>query len=65
MLDLRTPRPGMVDPETCPVCSNLRGILTAALSTKSALMARDVVHAMHTHMIYGHPNDPRNKTPTR
>jgi hypothetical protein len=63
--DLRTPRADRVDPEACPVCARLRESLTAALTTGSPAMARMVVVAMHSHMVQGHPNDPRNKTPAR
>lgn len=63
--DLTTPRADRVDPETCPVCGRLRESLRAALSTRSSVMGRLVVIAMHNHMIHGHPKDPRNKTPAR
>lgn len=62
MLDLRTPRPGKVDPETCPMCALLRDSVSAAISSGSQQTAVSVVRAMHTHMFYGHPNDPRNTT---
>jgi len=57
-LDIRTPRSGRVDPETCPVCAGLRAELTASITTASRRMATATVRAMHVHMIYGHPNDP-------
>lgn len=62
-LDLRTPRSGMVNPDTCPVCRRLREHVTAAICTRSPTVAGAVVRAMHTHMVHGHPNDPRNLRP--
>lgn len=63
--DLRAPRADRADPETCPVCAKLRESLTAAIVTGSSVMSRLVVIAMHSHVIHGHPKDPRNKTPAR
>jgi hypothetical protein len=65
LLDLRTPRTDLADPDRCPVCSRLRGFLTAAIMTGSESMARDVVVDMYAHIHHGHPKDPRNKTPAR
>ncbi|MEU7416847.1 hypothetical protein [Streptomyces antibioticus] len=61
LAELRTPRPGAVDAARCPVCGSLRAELAAALRAGDAHAARATVHAMHTHMVYGHPNDPRNR----
>jgi hypothetical protein len=47
------------------VCAKLRESLTAAIVTGSSVMSRLVVIAMHSHVIHGHPKDPRNKTPAR
>lgn len=63
LLDLRAPQTGRVDPETCRVCYALRSDLTEAITSGNAKAARAVVLGMHVHTIYGHPNDPRNKTP--
>lgn len=60
--DLRIPRTDRVDPDRCPVCARLRASLTAAIASRSAVMARGVVIDMHTHTFSGHPNDPRNAT---
>lgn len=60
--DLRTPRADRVDPDTCPVCAWLHECLTAAITTNSPVVARQVVIDMHTHTFSGHPNDPRNAT---
>jgi len=57
--NLKTPRPGPVDPDGCPVCGSLRAILGTELKGGDRLSARAVVSAMHTHMIYGHPHDSR------
>lgn len=59
MIDLRFPRTDRVNPEICPVCARLRRFLTTAVSVGSPPMARCVVLDMRTHMIYGHPYDPR------
>lgn len=64
MIELRFPRTDRVNPQICPVCSRLRQFLTVAITAGSPPMARAVVLDMHTHMIHGHPKDPRNKTPT-
>lgn len=66
--DVLTPRGDVVDPDTCPVCGRLRTALGIYLRAKSAAAVRETVRTMHAHMIYGHPNDPRNvrpKTPIR
>ncbi|GAA5704466.1 hypothetical protein Save01_05311 [Streptomyces avermitilis] len=60
LFDLRTPRPGRVDPETCPVCALLRMGVTEAVKTGDPKAAAATVRAMHVHMVWGHPNDPRN-----
>jgi hypothetical protein len=65
MLSLRVPRAGLVDPETCPVCRMLRNWVGDVIESGDPSGTRPVVVAMHTHMIYGHPHDPRNKTPAR
>lgn len=57
--DLRTPQPGPVDPERCPVCRTLWAILSKELKAGHGLMAKAVVYAMHTHMVHGHPEDTR------
>lgn len=57
--DLKTPRPGPVDPEGCPVCGSLRAVLSRELKSGDRLSTRAVVYAMYTHMIYGHPQDSR------
>lgn len=66
MLDLRTPRRGLADPATCPVCRFLRNCVRHVITSGSTSGARPVVLAMHTHLIHGHPNDPRTirKSPT-
>jgi hypothetical protein len=65
LLDLRTPQTGRVDPEMCRVCYVLRSDLTEAVTDGNKKAARAVVLGMYEHMIYGHPDDPRNKTPAR
>jgi len=47
------------------MCALLRDSVGAAISSGDRQTAVAVVRAMQTHMIYGHPNDPRNKTPAR
>lgn len=60
--DLHTPRPGLVDALTCLVCKGLRASLALALAEQDPASAVTTVHSMQTHMIHGHPNDPRNMT---
>ncbi|QBZ73424.1 hypothetical protein SEA_HEATHER_54 [Streptomyces phage Heather] len=59
MLDLRMPRRGLADPATCPVCRFLRNVMRDVILSGSTSGARPVVLAMHTHMVHGHPYDPR------
>lgn len=63
LLSLRAPRAGLVDPETCPVCRLLHDLVGDVIRSGDPSSARPVVLAMHTHMIYGHPQDPRTIRP--
>jgi hypothetical protein len=58
-LNLRVPRPGPVDPDRCPVCARLRDNVATVVITGSRKAARGLVTAMRTHMVHGHPKDPR------
>jgi len=57
--DLRVPRAGLVNPEACPVCRMLRTWVVDVIKAGDKSHVRPVIVAMHTHMIYGHPHDPR------
>jgi hypothetical protein len=59
MLNLRTPRRGLADPATCPVCRFLRDCVKEVIMSGSVSGARPVVVAMNTHLVHGHPYDPR------
>lgn len=61
--DVWSRRPGPVDPERCPVRGRLRAGLSGALTTEDDVTARAIVYAMHTHMMYGHPDDSRTIRP--
>ncbi|GAA4016032.1 hypothetical protein GCM10022232_68950 [Streptomyces plumbiresistens] len=58
--DVLVPRPGNVDPQTCPACARIRAAISACVRTGNAVGAREVVLTMRAHMIHGHPDDPRN-----
>lgn len=59
-LDLKTPRPGPINPNTCHVCAALRALVVKAARELSADGVKIMVQAMHVHMIYGHPTDRRS-----
>jgi hypothetical protein len=59
--DLRTPQSGPVDPDRCPMCEQLRAVLRTAVLLGSQTSAGNLVRIAHTHMIHGHPRDPRTR----
>lgn len=61
LTDLTTPGPGLVDPERCVMCERLRAVLAAAVLLGDPQAAGNLVRAAHSHMIHGHPNEPRTQ----
>jgi hypothetical protein len=59
--DLTTPRPGLVDPQSCPLCAGLREVLGAAVLLGDPQAAGNIVRAAQKHMIHGHPDDRRTR----
>lgn len=57
--DIRKPRPGIVDPNACPVCAELRKELSSVLTARHRPGLIRVLEDMRAHKVYGHPQDTR------
>ncbi|MET9361990.1 hypothetical protein ABZX93_13845 [Streptomyces sp. NPDC006632] len=57
--DFMRPRPGPIDPRSCPACALVKSIAIEAAETSDRELAVQWVELASMHARLGHPRDPR------